>query len=1147
MSQMGQVSYATSVPPMSFISYDTSAFKCVDDTDDDITNNKTHCAADDRIYLNDPQQLDIGVKFIGKTNNTTVTIAVPKRLSIETPIFSTRWGASVVEKYSTSSDTDNNLYIFAIKDGIQGDFNISTKVKFLPHWWYKWQQETLQTTITNGSNTVSEDLILKSYVDSRMTYLGDSWPVATKIANGIPTMYRIIFQLQWKQKNKNWAFYHSYYANNPAGHFHNTKAIVKLPQKATPINYGSEYTYNAKNHTLEFPLDDDDFWRLKRNIELVFSGVAVGEKLERPNDYMRPNGEKWAVQITGKQWWRNDRAETFTYDLSWGNATIEEPELSLSEQSVNISHDLVRNSPNQNIICTQITNKGTKDATDVSVQYDFPRDIQPHTIRIDGSKIQTKGKLTLYYISNKGNERSISLSTYDKFYSPEELQLGEGEYMTSVKIVIDRLKMKEKIFQEEYYENNGLCFYGDVGESPEPKAHITTTENWKIYKERDYNLSYAETHYLNLNISNYTNKKTIQPGEEIIINSSIGPSWYYYSNGSYLKDPVIFMFVPDGFQVVPWSFSISNINNTPELTFVKKVTIDGKHFSVYKAETQKEFYKNSYFSPKGNNTSAVSVQVKLISDIAAMEWDYDFNKIIVVGASDEKTRPTGAYNVSTFEDKWWLTLIPNERFVYPVWHRTFHVIHINKSSFAIQDGVQSALDASPVVSVDRHSLYYTGTTGHVGVRFYNPSDENKTVIYTVALPTTWDDNASEWTATMTAPVVKLTGDATAITYEYSADGTTYSATPTASSGAHYAKITATIPAKTQVAFGVPFVAPNEKLAYGTQKKAYATSAYTLNSTTYDLGKRKLLFVDDTDTDGDGTIDIFDDDDDDDGLTDEKEKELGTDPLKKDTDGDGVNDKDDAFPLDPNESKDTDKDGKGDNSDNCPAVANTDQLDTDGDGNGDVCDDDDDGDGLTDTEEEKLGTDPLKKDTDGDGLTDIEEKEKGTSPIVADTDGDTVLDGTDNCPLDGNKDQLDTDKDGKGDVCDDDDDGDGFTDEEEKKAGSNPQNPTSTPIDIDGDGIPNDLDTDIDGDGVSNVDEERAGLDPRNPDTDGDGIPDGDEDTDGDGKKNSDESDPLLATSRDTDKDGIPDIIDPDDNTPIIVPVIPSLPHTGAEW
>lgn len=79
--------------------------------------------------------------------------------------------------------------------------------------------------------------------------------------------------------------------------------------------------------------------------------------------------------------------------------------------------------------------------------------------------------------------------------------------------------------------------------------------------------------------------------------------------------------------------------------------------------------------------------------------------------------------------------------------------------------------------------------------------------------------------------------------------------------------------------------------------------------------------------------------------------------------------------------DSDGDGILDGFDNCPAAANSDQLDTDADGAGDACDDDDDDDGEPDA--------------------------------------------TDNCPLVDNPSQVDTDIDGIGDLCDPDADGDGY--------------------------------------------------------------------------------------------------------------------------
>ncbi|WP_290580468.1 thrombospondin type 3 repeat-containing protein [Ketobacter sp.] len=174
-----------------------------------------------------------------------------------------------------------------------------------------------------------------------------------------------------------------------------------------------------------------------------------------------------------------------------------------------------------------------------------------------------------------------------------------------------------------------------------------------------------------------------------------------------------------------------------------------------------------------------------------------------------------------------------------------------------------------------------------------------------------------------------------------------------------------------------------------------------------------------DSDFDGIGDLCDTDKDNDGVNDDVDNcpavanqdqanadgdELG-DLCDSDDDGDGVADAEDAFPLDASESADTDSDSVGDNSDNCPLVANQDQLDTDQDEVGNLCDDDDDNDSLSDSEEASLGTDPL----------------------LADTDTDSVGDAADNCPLNANQDQLDSDQDSQGDVCDSDDDNDGVDD------------------------------------------------------------------------------------------------------------------------
>lgn len=80
----------------------------------------------------------------------------------------------------------------------------------------------------------------------------------------------------------------------------------------------------------------------------------------------------------------------------------------------------------------------------------------------------------------------------------------------------------------------------------------------------------------------------------------------------------------------------------------------------------------------------------------------------------------------------------------------------------------------------------------------------------------------------------------------------------------------------------------------------------------------------------------------------------------------------------------------DDVDNCPAIANTNQSDTDGDLAGDSCDLDDDGDGLADSQDNcptTLGGNTDQSDFDGDGIGDI---------CDTDMDGDGVTDGVDSC-------------------------------------------------------------------------------------------------------------------------------------------------------
>ena len=211
------------------------------------------------------------------------------------------------------------------------------------------------------------------------------------------------------------------------------------------------------------------------------------------------------------------------------------------------------------------------------------------------------------------------------------------------------------------------------------------------------------------------------------------------------------------------------------------------------------------------------------------------------------------------------------------------------------------------------------------------------------------------------------------------------------------------------------------------------------------------------------------------------------------------------------------------------------------------DEDDDNDGMSDTNESIIGTNPFNPDTDGDGFCDGDLGVEGVCYAGPDSH---PLDPTLPVNTDGDA-YPDEDPDGPGGlIADDDDDNDGYLDTTEVTCESDPLNATSLPDDMDGDGICDLMDDDMDGDGIENIAELGAPLstEPDNPDTDGDGVCDGPEapanggcvagpdafpldpagavDTDGDGKPDellgTSISDPPLVEDLDDDDDTWPD-------------------------
>ena len=258
--------------------------------------------------------------------------------------------------------------------------------------------------------------------------------------------------------------------------------------------------------------------------------------------------------------------------------------------------------------------------------------------------------------------------------------------------------------------------------------------------------------------------------------------------------------------------------------------------------------------------------------------------------------------------------------------------------------------------------------------------------------------------------------------------------------------------------------------------------------------------------------------------------------------------------------DTDQDGIVDLFDTCPATpsgetANADgcsesQLDPDNDsvfGEADNC---------------PFTFNPNQVDTDGDGIGDI---------CDSDDDNDGIPDGSDNCPLTSNNNQEDSDLDGIGNACDSDNDNDGVSDAIEIAMGTDPLGEDSDgdgyddgadafptdPLewfDTDGNGVGNNTDADDDNDGYSDADEVSCGSDPLDDsivpaDFDADSIPNCiDTDDDNDGFIDSEDDLPLNTQEWiDTDGDTIGDNADPDDDNDSFLDENDAFPLDSFEW
>ncbi len=171
---------------------------------------------------------------------------------------------------------------------------------------------------------------------------------------------------------------------------------------------------------------------------------------------------------------------------------------------------------------------------------------------------------------------------------------------------------------------------------------------------------------------------------------------------------------------------------------------------------------------------------------------------------------------------------------------------------------------------------------------------------------------------------------------------------------------------------------------------------------------------------------------------------------------------------------------------------------------------------------RKGSYDIVADTNMNGIYDSEDyvdewEKEGFSIVCNDTDGDKICNLCDNCPSINNTDQIDTDNDGIGDVCDNDKDNDGINNSNDNCPFT--KNPSQT--DTDKDGIGDACDEDVDGDTIPDLSDNCPHIPNKDQkDTDGDRIGDAcDLDDDNDGIPDTTDNCPLVSNPDQKDTNG----------------------------
>ena len=712
---------------------------------------------------------NIDLNRAGKDLRLVMTI--PKTLVPESNSISLlNWETVTSGNVNVVELADKRIYTYNLKDNLRGQIRSDFSV-FFP--WFVTDHLTpakITAEIIKGDTSlVNKELTFMAWAPFR---LSSHWIHYTKPGNNYKVKYAVNVYTETYYPWETPANFRYIDSKNPA--LYNFIATIPLPSKAkyisSSVNNGNgsatlSLTYDADKHAIIFRGNPrmETLWNNRQFIELEYSGLQAGEVIT-------------AAPMTFTGYLASPTGRIYTGSLNWVNQTVEAANTNISIGFHNPQGSLVNDQKQQNILGLWIYNNGNTKVKNASAEFAIPEGMEVYGVRLpnaqwsngNGHEIFWPHTINFDYWTNKGKTGSV-LGQFWSLYKRAELQLANDEYITKFVFKFPEINPGDMIPNMMWMRIGGLRFIGDVKHIKKNWVSITQDIDLVMtgvfrgewipdqpfgphnHRVHLYSLTPTVVRTENSNGINFTHGQTIH------MRTYFAPDGdWHYNNGMTLKNPSLFIMLPQGFELDPLSV-FTSISPWTQATasaprrVVNMVNPPLNH-SVWRIDFNWIFSKN-HWEAIGGNSATVFYNVK-VTDSAA-PWIYSLASKAFIASSDLKYQLWWAWATSAQDDTYWAFWNVNHRKIAMGWEAKAIITATELGNgVCSKTSVDDQWCKGSFIQDDLDTIYNykSGGTGLLQTTLWNAGATVNNYTYTFRIPnvntTNTNGTKNEWKPTI---------------------------------------------------------------------------------------------------------------------------------------------------------------------------------------------------------------------------------------------------------------------------------------------------------------------------------------------------------------------------------------------------------------